>query len=586
MTAGALLCCAATLGACVAPGDDAHPAGLYYRHAYPEVRDAVRRRAADARSVNVVLDSMRLGAAAMADGDLDEGERALVRAYDYLTTGQVNAEDRAFGSAVFYEGLRVWTGEPFEQAMLYYYLSALYMQKGEWDNARAAASNSLFALRDFEDLEQQVREGRAREQEALRLGVRPPAEPLKYRSVESEFSLGYLMAATSYVLQGQGADGRRMFERVRELNPRLGPLTTALQRGDYNTLLLVDLGRGPSKQAHGPDGSLVRFVPDGRTMDSPRAQVLVDGRVVKHAGAEPVVDLWRLAQYPRWWSLKSVRQAKSVLGTALLIGGAIAAAEGANDRHHHHRRGRGRGRHDHHVDKDLYYGGLGAMLAGLALKASARADTRSLRMLPRCVFMVPLDLAPGAHRVRLEFGGAPNSDGTWFELAGGQAGKPRVYYLRMHDGEGQGMPRWADKPLYSVRADDYAPGDRPWVLGGTDLSPPSPELIDAYHGAGILADHGLSDLQDLYRGEGVVFTPGPQGRKDPSAFDPGLYRHLAEGGRVLFTPRPGNHQYQRLTRLRHAPYIPRSERLQRLVRILQVPGPDRGRPRLTERSPR
>ena len=85
-------------------------ARLFYRHEYSAYREQVRQAAADLDSENVVIDNLRLGIAALADGDRYEAEKALMRAYEYLTGGGVNRPDRVVASTLLYEGLKVWTG--------------------------------------------------------------------------------------------------------------------------------------------------------------------------------------------------------------------------------------------------------------------------------------------------------------------------------------------------------------------------------------------------------------------------------------------------------------------------------------------
>lgn len=515
-------------------------AGSYYHHRYAEAREAVRSHAADRRSEHIVLDSLRLGLASMADGDLDESERALMQAYEYLVSGGVNEADRVVSSTVLHEGTRVWKGEPYEQAMAFYYIAALYMMRGDWENGRAAASNSLFALRDFKAADMQdIGERAQRDGDFIETG---------WDKVQSEFTLGYLLAATNYVLMNQPDDATRMFEHVRKLRPDLAALVDTLQGNDYDTLLLVDSGRGPRKQSYGPDDSLVRYVPDGRHAQPLALNVSVGGHAVMTGSA--VVDLWTLSQFPRWWSLEGMRKAKSAIGNVMLVGGLAATAVGANSRSR---------------NSDVMYAGLGAAAAGLLLKATASADTRHLEMLPRGVFLVPIKLGPQPRDIKIDITGPGGARAAWHDIRGGAPGNPQVYYLRMHDAGGQGMPRWSDALLYSVNADQYRPGDLPWLMGGKDLTPPTPGIVEAYHSAGVLPGITESELSEAYRAEGLFFRPGPQGRSGEEALDTSLYRHVAEGGRVYWQPRPGTHLYERLTRMPHAAYAPRSQLLADMV---------------------
>ena len=44
------------------------------------------------------------------------------------------------------------------------------------------------------------------------------------------------------------------------MREHLQPLAEALDRGTYNTVFVVDYGRGPTKVATGPDNAFARYV--------------------------------------------------------------------------------------------------------------------------------------------------------------------------------------------------------------------------------------------------------------------------------------------------------------------------------------
>jgi tetratricopeptide (TPR) repeat protein len=498
--------------------------GRFYSHDYPASREMLRFAAADREDKNVVLNNLRLGMACLADGDLDEAERSLLRAYEYISSGQVNADDRTIASEMLYEGIRVWTGEPYEQAMSHYYISSLYMLRGDWENARAAASNALFSLRDFKD-----------------------SDPKKgYAAIESEFSLGYLMAATAYVLMKDPEASTRMFDHVTKLKPELKGLVQELKANTYDTLLLVGVGRGPSKQAWGHDSARVRFMPDGRQKAPWTLKVDVDGKVVGSKPRSAAVDLWRLSQFPRWWSLESARRFRSDFGRAAMTGGALTATISRN--------------------RDTQLIGLGVLAAGALMRASAVADARHLEMLPRSVFVVPLRLGAGRHSVGLKFQQTKdqNFDCTWHDLVAGKPGEPKVYHLRVHDGFGEGMPKWPAKAKYSVALEDYRSGG-PWVLGGQDLGRPTERRMARYQKTGAMPTISFEDYRDAVRAEGVVDRAGPQGRSGTDGLNRDFYRHVTEGGLVWFEPKPGTHQYERIRSEDHGQYVPRSEPLRRIM---------------------
>jgi tetratricopeptide (TPR) repeat protein len=502
----------------------------YYQHHYLIAEETLRAGANDRKSGDVVLNNMRLGMAALAEGDANEAERSLTHAYEYLTSGGVNAADRTITSTLFFEGAKVWKGEPYEQAMSFYYVAALYMLRGDWENARAAANNSLFSLKDFE-------------------AAGDKEKPDAYKAVESDFALGYLLVAINYVLMGTPHDADRIFDHVAQLRPDLADLVAALRTGGYDTLLLVDLGRGPVKRSYGEDNARVRFEPDGRRFPVPQVSVSVDSAATQHAGHQAVVDLWSLAQRPKWWSAETARVFRSTAGSVLAVGGLGTAGVGAAS-----------------GNRDVALAGLGIALAGAALKGSSAADTRHLETLPHSTYIVPLTLGPDAHSVRVQFDREPAASGTWHDITGGTGKAPRVYYLRMHAAGGQGMPAWSGNRLYSADVPTYRSGDKPWIMGGGDLTPPSQPLLDAYHAGGVLVDKSLEDLRDLYHAEGIVFTPGSKVRdSDKAAGDDRRQRHIVDGGRVLFEFRPGSHGYEHVTHTVHGAYQPRGEALRSII---------------------
>jgi hypothetical protein len=137
--------------------------------------------------------------------------------------------------------------------------------------------------------------------------------------------------------------------------------------------------------------------------------VIVDGRVVDLNGADrPTIDLLALAQDRRWQSIDTIRTFKSVVGTGLVAGGIYEGTRsGGNDAL-----------------------ALGLILGGLAAKATSQADTRQWEMLPRTVFLLPLELPPGRHDIRVEFPDVPGLRQEWRDLVAPAKGEA-TYYIRM-----------------------------------------------------------------------------------------------------------------------------------------------------------
>ena len=76
---------------------------------------------------------------------------------------------------------------------------------------------------------------------------------------------------------------------------------------------------------------------------------------------------------------------------------------------------------------------LGAFLGGLLLKATSQADVRQWEMLPRTVYVLPLQVPPGTHDVSVEFPHVPGVRQEWRGLVVPAEGEA-TYYFRMQRG--------------------------------------------------------------------------------------------------------------------------------------------------------
>jgi tetratricopeptide (TPR) repeat protein len=346
---------------------------------------------------NFVLNNARLGSAALVQYDLDEAENAFLRAYEVVNSFGVNSGGRSLGALLVDEKIRVWRGEPFERAMLNFYLGLVYYMRRDYGNARGAFENAMFKLRDYADNADRKNQD--------------------YKEVESNFALAAVMLGKSWQRLGRDDLARAAFDRVTQMRSNLAPLADYDRNLRSNLLLVVDFGYGPRKVADF-DGAIAGFAPkpDEEGM-IPLPQVVVDGQPMDVSGVnQPPVDLLALAQDKRWQSIDTIRTVKSVVGTGLIYGGAYEATR---------RRGN---------DGTA----LALIAAGALLKATSQADVRQWEMLPRTVFVLPLQVPPGRHDVTVDFPNAPGLRQTWRGLdvpAEGEA----TYYFRMQ--------RWNNGPF-------------------------------------------------------------------------------------------------------------------------------------------
>lgn len=498
----------------------------FYTYDFTAARQSLRGDAELRNDEQVLLNNLRLGIAALADGDRHEAERALGRSFDWLSTAGLN-KDRTTAAVLLHEGVRIWKGEPFEQALAYHYVSTLYATLGDWENARAAATNALFRLTDFgadQTAETLVRSA-ATDEDFLETG---------YTAVDTDFALGFLMAAVASDLSGTaGSDGQ--FDAALEINPGLDELVGILRSRNYDTLLIVDYGKGPTKMAYGRDHALVHFV----EQDNWKSPLTITADNGPGGRFNAVCDLNQMARDHRWNNLEDIRRAKSLIGDALIAGGYIVGATGRGD------------------DHGRQLAALGMIIAGFLTKSGAKADTRYLEYAPQSIYLAPLMLQETTDlTVRVE--GDAGSALVLPDFQPGRPGAPRAVYLRLH-GQDSPSPPWltASTPLYGNDHTGVMPGDYPWILGGRDVSTPSRKTLEAYQAGGHMTDFSVRDLLDLYEAEGIHLGAGMEDRpgvpRNPS------YRHILEGGTGLFTPQPDSMGYKRLYFSRHQPYEPKSE---------------------------
>jgi hypothetical protein len=510
----------------------------YYRYDFTHAREALRGDAMLRNDEQIILNTARLGIAALADGDLHEAEFALGRTFDLLSTAGLNA-DRTTAAILVHEGVRIWKGEPFEQALMYHYVATLYAVMGDWENARAAAANSLFRLTDFG--------GHQTSASLARRAVSDPSYLERgYRAVDTDFALGFLMQAIAADHSGAGGTDELLDAAVK-INPQLRAIADTIRRREYDTLLIVEYGQGPAKISYGPDDALVRFQP----VDYHRGPIEVRTAHRGFSGVPPAADVNRMAQDHRWNNLDDVRRAKSALGNVLLYGGAATTAVGADRR-----------------SAEIALAGVGAMALGLLTKSGAKADTRYLELAPQSIYLVPMRLGERTD-LRISVPGDPAATMSLPAFEPGTVDSPRAVYVRLHSRR-MNVPPWlaATQPIYGNDHTGVRPGDWPWILGGHDISTPTGEVLAAYQKGGHLLDSTLDDLLALYHAEDIIIGSGGETRPDrlrnPS------FRHILEGGTGLFTPEPHSMGYQRLMFTPRPPYEPTSDLVRNAAERIRV----------------
>jgi len=504
---------------------------------YGRARTAVAASMIDDRgNRRYLLDRMRTGVLTLADGHTASALHVFAETYDVLRTQGIN-RDKTVSSVVINEDLKLWKGEPFEQALAMTYYGMAQAQAGSWDNARAATGNALFYLRDFgrddqgQRLDTYAIAQRSLEYErAIDAGVSP--EQAKdaggidldhgYVVTPSNFTLGYLLSAVANQQLDRDDEAADHYRRVIELNRELEPVTEALRSGRFNTVLVVSFGFGPRKEGYGPDRALARFTPRSPTDDR---KLIVEQNGEPAASVPVVTDVNHMASDHMWNNLEDIRHAKSVLGSVALYGGTASLIYGIDQE-----------------NEAAAIAGLGAMAAGAFLKAGAHADTRHCDAFPQRYYVVPVRIDSPDDRVALQVADQPGSRLVVTGLPSPRDGRMQLRYLRLPGAMPAGGPRaWAvrgDIVVGNPHTGAVGAEPMPYILGGVDAQLPTERALDSYQAAGHLTGWTLADLREAYRQRSIALSREQQGGYA------GL--HVLEGGRSMVAPDPGTAGFMRL----------------------------------------
>jgi hypothetical protein len=569
--AGALLLGLGSVG-CSTWQPDAEMLGAVRTGEYGQARTVIQRKIekSDAKQTearenrNFVLDRVRYGMIDLADGQWYAAETPFLAAYDILRTQGVNDDNTVNTFLGTEEGQRYWKGDPFEQAAAYAYLSAQLAAVEDWDNANAAAQNSLFLLRDFGEvegkdgekrkktIEEIYAEAEAKEVEAKNENGEDAGEEAfeeyvdkGYQPVETNFAPGYFMAGVANWGRGRISrdyedQARDNFRKAVEYAPALRGVVDAIQKGNANTIFWVDYGKGPEKYRTG-----YREVFSEYRAATASSQEVLEVKVGGSASAQalPAADYNLYATDHRWRSNQELRVVKAALGDALILSGAVVAAEADEG------------------EWGQLAVGLGMMLAGAAVSESAKADIRHNELLPQRTYFAAVNIEQPNTTVDLGVLGKP---ATRLVLPGvdppARDERIQFKYVRLNDTPV--APTWAVSGRIAY-ANDHTGVPRgmsnadmkPFIMGGRCVRAPSAEVLSQYQAAGHLEGYRLVDLENLYRDEGLTWDLSEQ--KGVST------THVLEGGTSLVPPEPGSAGFARLFCGEHTPYEPKSDTLRR-----------------------
>lgn len=417
--------------------------------------------------------------AALLDGLPEAAGRRVEYVYDTLRTQGLNEANRADSFFVNEQGVRVWKGEPYEQAMALCLIAVADMSTGRWGNARAAAIESLSRL------------------EAGGSGT------------GSEFVLGRLLAGVANQELGRAQEAEEHFAAALRADNRIRALVDELRSRRHDALFVVEYGRSPTKVAVGTDGTRVGF--RARTVSDSKGLRVSDGAGV--ATWPWVADVNDMSADFRWTGLDASRRGKSTAGSLLTAGGVGVAA--SSD------------------DLAVQAAGLGAAAIGLIAKSNARADTRYNDLLPQRVYLAPVRIGQDPPTLMLE-----GSALTSFRPLGLRPSQSGLAVQLVRLSEGAHGP-WAQSGrLYYANDVTGALSEPtlPWILGGRCVRTPSRILMREYYDAGLPQDVTYERLMQLYNAEAIDILSGrDQNAARGHILEKGSTLFTPQGGTVGFT---------------------------------------------------
>lgn len=320
---------------------------------------------------NLVLNHMEGGLGAMELGAFDLAEDSFETAVRGIETVYADNETAKKARSLWYEeGMKDFKGEPYERAMAFYYRGLLYMERGDFENARACFRRGLFQDRF--------------------------AEEKVYRC---DFAVLMFLEGWSSQCLGDTSLATEAYEQVRHFRPDF----TTPER-DHNVLVIAETGTSPRKVADGPGHAELKFR-RGRDFTEERACITIGQGTY---AAYPIEDVaWQAMTrgervvdkiLKRQAYLKQTHQQ---IGTTLTEAGALAMLSAPA--------------FEKSTEKIQIAGGaiavVGAVWTLVSLQMQPRADTRYWDNLPDAVHVFTCKLPAEEQTATVSF-----LDRSGFEL--------------------------------------------------------------------------------------------------------------------------------------------------------------------------
>ena len=300
---------------------------------------------------NAVLNHMEIGARAIELSRPDVATEQLDTALDLIESVYGNSDAAAKARSLWYEeGSKDFKGEPYERVMAYYYRGLLYLQEGDYGNARASFEGGM--LQDAFAEENQNR---------------------------FDFALMAFLSGWASHLENNEVLKKRSQDELKKLRPDfVGP------EAGHNTLLIIETGNAPRKLADGV-GHYELVYRRGKFFRETRAQVQIGG---KQLAAYPMEDVFWQATSRGGRAVDRIVKGKAQFRSTNEGMGTVLS-DTANTLQVLAPLSSGLG------DVAGAVGAVGALQLLVASKVQAKADTRYWASLPDAVHVLTLKSAPG-----------------------------------------------------------------------------------------------------------------------------------------------------------------------------------------------
>ena len=316
---------------------------------YAGQRDEARRQLADLLDSDAdgrALYLNELGVLDVEDGRLEEAYREFNEAGRIMGALE-GANLKEVGAIVGEESSKIWRGDPYEKSMNSYYLGVIELLLNVNDNASAGFKNAIFY--DSSNAGDQY---------------------------ECDFAPAWFLEGYAFARTGDAATATQDYEKARALAPDC----PALAAGNVgNLLVIVDVGKGPTKIAVGAHGEATRFMDHPDRAD--HVEVVADGKAI--GATRKAGDVYFQASTRGGRAFDAVLKGKAIYKSAAAAAGVttLMMADSMSEKY----------------EKGAVIVGIGLLLSSLLV--SSTADTRHWTTLPAEVQLFRGTLTPGPHEI-------------------------------------------------------------------------------------------------------------------------------------------------------------------------------------------